>query len=184
MIEYQFIPTPYGDCLLAEKVSGERGKTVRKIIFLEFLGDNGSVRVTERLAIKYEDEELLDISGYPDRHRFVFEELLDRNKTKWDDLEIKGTAFQIKVWRTLFDVRPGEIISYSELARRAGYEKAVRAVASAVASNPVSIIIPCHRIVRNEVFSFPEGKKVKDYGNYRWGRDIKRRLIEWERREA
>ncbi|MEG2286251.1 MAG: methylated-DNA--[protein]-cysteine S-methyltransferase, partial [Eubacterium sp.] len=89
-------------------------------------------------------------------------------------------------------------LSYSQLAQLAGYPAAVRAVATVVASNPVSLIIPCHRIVRKEAIAPDQGLKksagvfagdgavgggelLHHYGNYRWGWQTKSRLIEWER---
>lgn len=184
MIEYQRISTPYGACVLAERIYRGKSGPERKIVFLEFLEEGGLAPVIERLQKKYKNEEYVDISDkkrYPSSRRFTFEELLEMTGTGWDALEVEGTEFQKKVWRTLFEVPYGEIISYSQLAVKAGYEKAVRAVASVVASNPISLIIPCHRIVRNEVFSSPKGKMIKDYGNYRWGREVKRSLIEREK---
>lgn len=62
-------------------------------------------------------------------------------------LALRGTPFQRRVWRALCDVGFGRTISYSELARRIGAPSAVRAVANAVGRNPVSVIVPCHRIV-------------------------------------
>ncbi|MEG1585911.1 MAG: methylated-DNA--[protein]-cysteine S-methyltransferase [Bacteroidales bacterium] len=83
---------------------------------------------------------------------------------------LKGTPFQLNVWRSLAGVKSGERISYSELALRAGNANATRAVASAVAANPVSIVIPCHRIIR----------KNGDIGKYHWGRLCKEKLLDAE----
>lgn len=88
-------------------------------------------------------------------------------------LLLRGTEFQINVWQTLLEVPFGTTISYSDLARRAGNERAVRAVASAVARNPISVIVPCHRIVRND------GK----IGQYHWGIERKRAIIMWEQEQ-
>lgn len=85
-------------------------------------------------------------------------------------IHLSGTAFQRTVWRALLGVGRGERISYSELAARAGFPRAVRAAASAVASNPLSIVVPCHRVVRSDGCA----------GNYFWGADLKSRLLEWE----
>ena len=87
-------------------------------------------------------------------------------------LHLVGTEFRRRVWRVLTDVKRGERISYSQLAERAGVPRAVRAVASAVASNPVSIVVPCHRIIRNDGST----------GRYFWGSELKRRLLEAEER--
>ncbi|MDE6140182.1 MAG: methylated-DNA--[protein]-cysteine S-methyltransferase [Alistipes sp.] len=82
-------------------------------------------------------------------------------------LHLIGTHFQIDVWRALLDVGRGETICYSELARRAGHASAVRAVASAVGDNPVTLLVPCHRIVRRD----------GSIGQYYWGSELKRRML-------
>ena len=85
-------------------------------------------------------------------------------------LDEQGTPFQMRVWQELRCIPRGEQISYSELATRIGSPKAVRAVASACARNPVAIITPCHRVVRLN----------GDLGGYRWGIERKRRLLKVE----
>jgi methylated-DNA-[protein]-cysteine S-methyltransferase len=62
-------------------------------------------------------------------------------------LDLRGTDFQVQVWRSLVSIPFGQTLSYAEQARRLGRPTAVRAVASANASNPVSIVLPCHRVV-------------------------------------
>jgi len=86
-------------------------------------------------------------------------------------LLVEGTPFQIKVWQTLMTVPRGGRISYSELACRAGMPRAVRAVATAIGRNNISYLIPCHRIVRSNGTT----------GQYRWGSQVKKALLEWER---
>jgi AraC family transcriptional regulator, regulatory protein of adaptative response / methylated-DNA-[protein]-cysteine methyltransferase len=86
-------------------------------------------------------------------------------------LDLHGTAFQQRVWRALCQVPRGQTWSYSELARRAGSPRAVRAAASACARNPVAILVPCHRIVRED----------GGLGGYRWGLERKRELLRRER---
>lgn len=85
-------------------------------------------------------------------------------------LDLKGTPFQLCVWKELLKVRKGETISYEGLARRIGKPTATRAVASAVARNPISIIIPCHRVIR----------KSGEIGNYRWGKELKKEILAYE----
>ncbi|MGI9575269.1 bifunctional DNA-binding transcriptional regulator/O6-methylguanine-DNA methyltransferase Ada [Alloalcanivorax xenomutans] len=85
-------------------------------------------------------------------------------------LDIRGTAFQQKVWQALRRVPAGETLSYAELARRIGSPKAVRAVAGACANNPLAVVIPCHRVVRSD----------GDVSGYRWGVERKRALLERE----
>jgi AraC family transcriptional regulator of adaptative response/methylated-DNA-[protein]-cysteine methyltransferase len=86
-------------------------------------------------------------------------------------LDVQGTVFQHRVWEALREVPPGRTVSYSELARRVGAERAVRAVAHACASNPVAIAIPCHRAVRSD----------GGLAGYRWGIERKRDLLARER---
>ncbi len=85
-------------------------------------------------------------------------------------LDLRGTAFQRRVWSALRMIPPGKTESYSALARRIGAPKSVRAVAGACASNPVAIAIPCHRVVRTD----------GNLSGYRWGVERKRALLERE----
>ena len=85
-------------------------------------------------------------------------------------LYLVGTPFQRKVWHELRSIKPGEFVSYKDIAEQIGHPKAVRAVGSACKANPVAIIIPCHRVRKSN------GKD----GGYRWGTDIKHKLLERE----
>jgi AraC family transcriptional regulator of adaptative response/methylated-DNA-[protein]-cysteine methyltransferase len=85
-------------------------------------------------------------------------------------LDIRGTAFQRRVWLALRDLAPGSTVSYGEVAARIGLPKAARAVAQACASNPIAVAIPCHRVVRSD----------GSLGGYRWGEERKRLLLERE----
>ena len=87
-------------------------------------------------------------------------------------LDIRGTAFQQRVWRALQDIPTGRTVSYSELARRIGSPKAVRAVAGVCAANAIAVAIPCHRVVRND----------GSLSGYAWGVERKRALIAKEAR--
>ena len=85
-------------------------------------------------------------------------------------LDVRGTAFQQRVWQTLREIPAGQTASYSEVARRIGAPTSVRAVAHAVASNPLAVAIPCHRVVRTD----------GALAGYRWGIERKRALLERE----
>ncbi|NEN97643.1 MAG: bifunctional DNA-binding transcriptional regulator/O6-methylguanine-DNA methyltransferase Ada [Moorea sp. SIO3I7] len=85
-------------------------------------------------------------------------------------LDIQGTAFQQRVWRTLQDIPPGSTASYAEIAQQIGNPKAVRAVARACAANQLAIAIPCHRVVGSD----------NTLKGYRWGCKRKRALLERE----
>ena len=80
---------------------------------------------------------------------------------------MRGTAFQQRVWQALQNIPAGQTVSYSELARRLGQPSATRAVASAVAANPIAVAVPCHRVLRND----------GSISGYRWGVERKRALL-------
>lgn len=86
-------------------------------------------------------------------------------------LDIRGTAFQRRVWQELRAVAAGKTASYAEIAKRIGKPRAIRAVAGACAANPLAVAVPCHRIVGSD------GKLT----GYRWGVERKRRLLARER---
>jgi AraC family transcriptional regulator of adaptative response/methylated-DNA-[protein]-cysteine methyltransferase len=85
-------------------------------------------------------------------------------------LDVRGTAFQRRVWRALQEIPAGQTVSYAEIARRIGSPKAVRAVAGACAANNLAVAIPCHRVVRND----------GALSGYAWGVDRKRKLLDRE----
>ena len=82
-------------------------------------------------------------------------------------LDLRGTEFQKSVWRTLLDIPKGQVWTYGQLAQAVGRPMAARAVGTAVGENPVSLIVPCHRVVQSS------GK----IGNYGWGEALKRNLL-------
>jgi AraC family transcriptional regulator of adaptative response/methylated-DNA-[protein]-cysteine methyltransferase len=87
-------------------------------------------------------------------------------------LDLRATAFQARVWQALREIPRGETRSYAEMARIVGRPAAVRAVARACASNPVAILVPCHRVVGGD----------GSLTGYRWGLERKKALLEMERR--
>jgi AraC family transcriptional regulator of adaptative response/methylated-DNA-[protein]-cysteine methyltransferase len=89
-------------------------------------------------------------------------------------LDVRGTAFQQRVWEVLRQIPAGTTASYTEIARRIGSPRAVRGVASACAANPAAVAIPCHRVVRSD----------GTLAGYRWGLERKRALLDREARSA
>ena len=87
-------------------------------------------------------------------------------------LDMRGTAFQIKVWQFLLSVPEGDVVSYSDVAKAIGKPKAFRAAASACATNKIGVLIPCHRVLRGD----------GGLGGYRWGLEKKRALLDAERK--
>jgi AraC family transcriptional regulator of adaptative response/methylated-DNA-[protein]-cysteine methyltransferase len=86
-------------------------------------------------------------------------------------LDIRGTAFQQRVWQALRNVPAGSTASYTEIAQRIGSPQAVRAVAGACAANALAVAIPCHRVVKND----------GALSGYRWGVERKRALLAREK---
>jgi AraC family transcriptional regulator of adaptative response/methylated-DNA-[protein]-cysteine methyltransferase len=89
-------------------------------------------------------------------------------------LDIRGTAFQRRVWEALRKIPPGSTASYADIARRIGQPKSVRAVAQACGANALAVAIPCHRVVRTD----------GSLSGYRWGVERKARLLRREREEG
>jgi len=89
-------------------------------------------------------------------------------------LDLRGTAFQVRVWRFLLGIREGDVLSYGELAAGVGAPRAIRAAASACAANRIAVLVPCHRVLRGD----------GGLGGYRWGLERKRALLDRERRGA
>ena len=86
------------------------------------------------------------------------------------NLHLKGTNFQINVWKALLSIPEGWVVSYQDIASYIGHPKAFRAVANAIAINPVAYLIPCHRVIA----------KSGKIHQYRWGSARKKALIGWE----
>ncbi len=89
-------------------------------------------------------------------------------------LDLRGTAFQIRVWQFLLSVKEGDVVSYSDVATAIDAPAAVRAAASACGANRIAVLVPCHRVLRSN----------GDLGGYRWGLERKRSLIASERQHV
>ena len=134
------------------------------------LGDDPDVLVRD-LQDRFPRAELK--GGDPEFERMVAEVvgLVEAPGQRLDlPLDIRGTAFQQKVWAALQAIPPGKTATYTEIARAIGQPTAVRAVAQACGANPLAIAIPCHRVVRAD----------GDLSGYRWGVERKRKLIDRE----
>ncbi len=104
-------------------------------------------------------------------------ELVDVIIAAWDHdtldhikLDLRGTEFQRSVWQALLQIPKGQVISYGDVANDIGKPKASRAVGTAVGENPVSLIVPCHRVVHS----------TGGLGNYGWGLDLKAKILDFE----
>jgi len=90
------------------------------------------------------------------------------------NLHIIGSPFQIKVWRALLQIKAGQVVTYSDVATEIDQPSSVRAVGTAIGRNPISFLIPCHRVV----------KKSGGLGGYHWGFSIKKNLLTFENKKS
>ncbi len=160
-IGYTLADSPLGRLLLAGTARG---------VCAVYLGDSDG-RIEAELKHEYPRAE---IRRDPNGLRAWAAALLNHLKGREPQLElpvdVQATAFQCRVWQALRAIPYGTTRSYSEIARAIGRPKAVRAVARACATNPASVVIPCHRVVRED----------GHLGGYRWGLERKRALLEGE----
>lgn len=106
-----------------------------------------------------------------DSIRYVLQVLEGREPHGRLSLDVRATAWQWKVWRSLCEIKAGQTCSYAQVAQNLGNPNAVRAVARACATNPVALVVPCHRVVRGD--GSPAG--------YRWGLERKKALLKREK---
>ncbi len=148
--------------------------TDRGVCFAQF-GDDRDALIAQ-LQGEFPRAELLQYAGAGSQQLDRWIDALNgylQNKRPRPELplDLRGTAFQIKVWEFLLSLREGDVISYSELAQAIDKPRAVRAAASACAANKVAVLVPCHRILRGD----------GGLGGYRWGLERKRALLDAER---
>ncbi len=159
-IRYGFHPSPFGTSLLATTPRG-----ICALFFLE--GDDREGALGELRGLWEEAQLLQDQEGTAPLAEAVFS---TDPRRKHLTLFLQGTNFQIKVWEALLRLPPGTAATYGQLAGRVGAPGAARAVGRAVGSNPVSFLIPCHRIIRQSGI----------LGEYRWGSARKKAILGWE----
>ena len=160
-IWYGVHDTPFGRCLIA--------KTTRGICNLHFLNS-----IDEKVAEQSLRQEWInaDIICNPQATKetidLIFQPIASNSSALI--LHVKGTNFQIQVWRALLKVPSGKIVTYQGLAQLMGRPTAARAVGNALGKNPIGYLIPCHRVIRDS----------GEIGGYRWGTERKSALLAWE----
>ena len=161
-IDYGFHSTPFGDCLIAVSKRGVTG--------LEF---TGSGEEGDREAALCSTMKRLPGATYtcnPDQTAPFCDLIFAASKTATPQLLsvlVNGTAFQVRVWEALLRIPAGGRVSYRQLAELAGNPSASRAVGTAVGNNPVAVLIPCHRVIREDGM----------LGGYHWGLERKLALL-------
>ena len=164
-IRYVTVATPLGWALVAATGRG---------VCLTALGDD-----RERLAAMVRERFpaallVAEDAALKDWAEQIVRFIADPGQTPDLPLDIRGTAFQTRVWRALQRIPLGRTATYAEIARALGQPKAVRAVAQACAANNLALLVPCHRVIRED----------GDLAGYRWGLERKRALLEREREAA
>ena len=161
-IEYGFHETPFGTCLL--------GSTDRGICWLSFVGTDEDPKV-EMTKLKEHWHNSVFHQNQELTHAFVGQIFPDAGTaSKKLHLFVKGTNFQIKVWEALLQLPMGSVTTYQGIAEKIQNPKAMQAVGSAVGSNHVAYLIPCHRVIRKDGI----------LGEYRWSASRKKSIIGWE----
>ncbi|RZK60109.1 MAG: methylated-DNA--[protein]-cysteine S-methyltransferase [Pedobacter sp.] len=159
VINYNFHHTPFGNLLIAGTTKG--------VCYMAFADD-------ELLAFEELHQQFPKAS---------FNKLTDKNQedalqifsSNWSEtkrvkLHLKGTPFQLKVWETLLKIPKGNFTTYGTIAQSIGNANASRAVGSAIGSNPIAFLIPCHRVIQSS----------GNFGQYHWGSIRKTAMLGWE----
>jgi AraC family transcriptional regulator, regulatory protein of adaptative response / methylated-DNA-[protein]-cysteine methyltransferase len=160
-VTYTVTPSPLGRVLIAATPKG--------ICFLA-LGNDDRELLTQLRSELPEASIERDDAGLARYSNVIFEYLSGATPQPQLPLDIRATAFQCRVWQLLKSIKPGKTRTYSDLAVELGDKKLTRAVARACATNPVALLIPCHRVVRS----------TGQLAGYRWGLERKGRLLEIE----
>ena len=161
-ISYGFHPSPFGECMLAT--------TERGVCGFYFVKNGDRDDIFSELQYSWKNAQLIED---PEASRSVVNQIFNPSFTDESvplHLILNGTNFQIKVWEALIKIPFGAVVSYEDVAVQIGLPKATRAVGTAVGKNPISFIIPCHRVIR----------KNAEFGNYGGGPTRKKAILGWE----
>ncbi|TDQ25714.1 bifunctional helix-turn-helix domain-containing protein/methylated-DNA--[protein]-cysteine S-methyltransferase [Tenacibaculum caenipelagi] len=158
-INYSFAESPFGSLIVASTSKG--------ICYMAF-EDNEEIAL-QNLQAKFPNatfQRKLDLMQQ--NALFIFQN--DWSKLNEIKLHLKGTDFQLKVWESLLKIPMGSLSTYGGLAEKIGKPNASRAVGTAIGSNPVAYLIPCHRVIQS----------TGNFGGYMWGNTRKTAIIGWE----
>lgn len=158
-VNYSFAESPFGNLIVASTPKG--------VCYMAFEDDRE--KALNKLIEKFPNatfEQRLDLMQQ--NALFIFQN--DWSKLPEIKLHLKGTDFQLKVWETLLKVPMGQLSTYGNIAEQIGNSNASRAVGTAIGSNPVAFLIPCHRVIQAS----------GNFGGYMWGNTRKTAIIGWE----
>jgi AraC family transcriptional regulator, regulatory protein of adaptative response / methylated-DNA-[protein]-cysteine methyltransferase len=159
-INYSFAESPFGNTIIASTSKG--------ICYMAFEDDEE--QALQGLISMFPDakcQRRMDLSQQ--NALLIFQN--DWSELKEIKLHLKGTEFQLKVWESLLTIPMGKLSTYRRIAEHIGHPNAARAIGTAVGSNPVAFLIPCHRVIQSS----------GAFGGYMWGTIRKTAIIGWER---
>jgi AraC family transcriptional regulator, regulatory protein of adaptative response / methylated-DNA-[protein]-cysteine methyltransferase len=162
-INYSYAETPFGNILVASTPKG--------ICYMAFADDEQQALIDlQHHFPKAHFKQMLDIIQQNALYIFTH----DWSKLHQIKLHLRGTDFQLKVWETLLKIPMGQLSTYGTIAEQIKNPNASRAVGTAIGSNPVAFLIPCHRVIQ----------ATGTFGGYMWGRTRKTAIIGWEAAKA
>lgn len=158
-IQYSFAETKFGKIIVASTQKG--------ICYLAFYDDQKNAE--ELLQQQFSNAQFIQQSNIMQQNAIAF------FQQNWKELpkiklHLKGTPFQLKVWQMLLTIPLGNLSTYGSIAQKIDNPNASRAVGSAIGSNPIAFIIPCHRVIQSN----------GNFGGYMWGNTRKTAIIGWE----
>jgi AraC family transcriptional regulator of adaptative response/methylated-DNA-[protein]-cysteine methyltransferase len=164
-LAYGFHASPFGEALLLATDRGLAG--------LAFLNEDTGQSEADALVDMMQRWPKAKFLAAPERTAPYAEQIFQTSQ--WSEqrpvrLIMIGTDFEVRVWQTLLKIPMGRAVSYTDIAQHLGQPTASRAVGSAVGRNPISFVVPCHRVLRGD----------GSLGGYHWGLTRKRALIGWE----
>ena len=161
-ITYGFFNSPIGEMVI--------GASEKGLCWLGFMVDGYKGDGFTRMKAYFKDAEFVHDNQEISEIGKAIMHAWEKGEEHLIPVDLRGTTFQKSVWQALLDIRRGEVRSYGDVANDIGLPKAARAVGSAVGENPVSLIVPCHRVLQ----------KSGALGNYGWGVDLKRQILQEE----
>jgi AraC family transcriptional regulator of adaptative response/methylated-DNA-[protein]-cysteine methyltransferase len=162
-IRFGFAPTPFGQCIA--------GQCPRGVCYLAFVDGAGRPPARAALQETWPEAELArDDAAIARLAAQVFRRPDPEAERPRIRAFVRGSAFQVRVWKALLLTPPGSLVTYGRLAAAIGQPSAARAVGSAVGHNPLAYLVPCHRVIRETGL----------LGGYRWGQARKCAMLAWE----
>ncbi len=158
-INYSFAESPFGELIVASTTKG--------VCYMAF--EEIQEKGLDDLRQRFPNAAFCQKLDLHQQHAlFIFQN--DWSKLGEIKLHLRGTDFQLKVWESLLRIPMGKLQTYGHIAEQIGNPKASRAVGTAIGSNPVAFLIPCHRVIQSS----------GDFGGYMWGPARKAAIIGWE----